>query len=98
MNGVSSYANGFLHSAKTLNVIGKDGKSALPVATEMQDLSMVQWLLEHGADVDFYDPAYKVIDETAFLYAGQNGLSDVLEILIPYQPDVSIRNGYGGIP
>ena len=57
---------------------------------------MVQWLLEHGADVDFYDPNYKIIDQTAFLYAGANGLNDILEILIPYEPNVSIRNGYGG--
>ena len=45
---------------------------------------------------DFYDPDYKIIDQTAFLYAGANGLNDILEILILYKPDVSIRNGYGG--
>jgi ankyrin repeat protein len=57
---------------------------------------MVQWLLEHGADIDFYDPAYEIIDKTAFLYAGANGFNDILDTLIPYQPNVSIRNGYGG--
>jgi ankyrin repeat protein len=57
---------------------------------------MVQWLLEHGAEVDFYDPAYEIIDRTAFLYAGANGFNDILEILISHKPNVSIRNGYGG--
>ena len=57
---------------------------------------MVQWLLEHGANVDFYNPDDKIIDQTAFLSAGANGFNDILEILIPYEPDVSIRNGYGG--
>ena len=90
------YLNEFLHSKKTLNVIGSDGKSAFLVATEMRDPTMVKWLLEHGADVDFYDPDYEIIDRTAFLYAGANGLNDILEILILYKPDVSIRNGYGG--
>ena len=95
-NQYYQHVNEFLHSRQTLNVIGRDGKSALLVATEIQDTKMVQWLLEHGADVDFYDPDYKIIDQTAFLYAGANGLNDILEILIPYKPDVSIRNGYGG--
>ena len=90
------YLNEYLHSGQTLNVTGSDGKSALLVATELQDVPMVQWLLEHGADVDFYDPNYKIIDQTVFLYAGANGLNDILEILIPYKPNVSIRNGYGG--
>ena len=90
------YLNEYLNSGQTLNVIGSDGKSALLVVTEMRDPAMVQWLLEHGADVDFYDPNYEIIDRTAFLYAGANGLNDILEILIPYKPDVSIRNGYGG--
>ena len=90
------YLNEYLNSGQTFNVIGSDGKSALLVATEMRDPAIVKWLLEHGADVDFFDPNYKIIDRTAFLYAGANGLNDILEILIPYQPDVSIRNGYGG--
>jgi ankyrin repeat protein len=90
------YLNEYLNSGQTLNVIGSDGKSALLVAVETRDPTMVKWLLEHGADVDFYDPNYEIIDRTAFLYAGANGLNDILEILIPYKPDVSIRNGYGG--
>lgn len=88
--------NEYLNSEQTLNVIGTDGKSALLIAAEMRDPTMVKWLLEHGADIDFYDPNYEIIDRTAFLYAGANGLNDILEILIPYNPDVSIRNGYGG--
>ena len=90
------YLNEYLNSGQTLNIIGSDGKSALLVAAEMRDPTMVKWLLEHGADVDFYDPNYDIIDRTAFLYAGAHGLNDILEILIPYKPDVSIRNGYGG--
>jgi ankyrin repeat protein len=94
--GNYQYLNEYLNSGQTLNAIGSDGKSALLVAADMQDPTMVKWLLGHGADVDFYDPEYNIIDRTAFLYAGANGLNDILEILIPYQPDVSIRNGYGG--
>lgn len=88
--------NQLVKSGQAPNVIGEDGKSALLVATERNDVAMVQWLLEHGANVDFYDPAYQIIDKTAFLCAGARGLNAILEVLIPYQPNVSIRNGYGG--
>ena len=90
------YLNEFLQNRKNLNAVGSNGKSALLIATEMQDLAMIAWLLEHGADVDFYDPACDNIERTPFLYAGAHGLDKILEILIPYNPDVSIRNGYGG--
>src|SRR5260221_8392070 len=92
------YLKEALSFEQTPNVIGSDGKSALLVATERHDISMIQWLLKHGADIDFYDPDYKIIDQTAFLYAGANGFNDILELLLPYKPDVSIRNGYGGNP
>src|SRR5258706_2281483 len=90
------YLKEALSFEQTPNVIGSDGKSALLVATERHDISMIQWLLKHGADIDFYDHDYKIIDQTAFLYAGANGFNDILELLLPYKPDVSIRNGYGG--
>jgi ankyrin repeat protein len=90
------YLDKAVRSGQTLDVIGSDGKSALLTATARRDTTMVQWLLEHGADVDFYDPTYDIIDKTAFLYASAHGFNDFLEILIPYTPNVSIRNGYGG--
>ncbi len=100
INAVKAQDYAYLHASilagQTPNVVGNDGKSALLVATEAHDPSMVRWLLEHGAQVDFYDPAYSILDQTAFLAAGANGFTDILEILIPYEPDVAIRNGVGG--
>ena len=52
----------------------------------MNNALMVQWLLEHGANVDFYSPDYKIIDQTAFLSAGANGFNDILEILSHTHP------------
>src|SRR5258706_12609554 len=100
INAVKNYDYGYLKEAlssgQTPYVIGHVGKTALLVATERRYPLMVQWLLEHGADIDFYVPSYKIIDQTAFLYAGANGFNDILEILTTHKPDVSIRNGYGG--
>src|SRR5262245_58571796 len=90
------YLNEAIRAGQRPDVIGSNGKSALCVATERGDVAMVQWLLDHGADVDFFDPAYEIIDKTAFLYAGAHGLNEILEVLIPHHPNVSLRNGYGG--
>jgi ankyrin repeat protein len=91
-----AYLHTHILAGQTPNVVGHDGKSALLVATEAHDPSMVQWLLEHGAHVDFYNPDYQITDQTAFLAAGANGFNDILDILLPYEPDAAIRNGVGG--
>jgi ankyrin repeat protein len=57
------YLNKYIISGQTPNVVGDDGKSALLIASEAHDPPMVQWLLEHGTNVDFYNPDYKIIDQ-----------------------------------
>jgi len=79
-----------------INSVDDEGKTALLVATENENPSVVQWLLEHGADVDYHDQNAVFIDKTPFLYAGANGLNEILDLLIEYNPDTSILNGYGG--
>ena len=94
--GEYDYLREALAAGRSPDVIGSVGKSALLVAAERRDATMVRWLLDHGADVDLYDPRSGVTYPTPFLYAGAEGLDDFLEIMIPHKPDVSIRNGYGG--
>jgi ankyrin repeat protein len=57
---------------------------------------MVKWLISKGADIDYFDATKNIIDQTPFLYAGAYGLDDILDVLIPLNPDVNIKNGYGG--
>lgn len=79
-----------------INCVDKEGRTALLAATEGNLPTVVRWLLEQGVKIDYFDPSSKLIDQTAFLYAGANGLNEILEILIPFNPDVGIVNGYGG--
>lgn len=86
----------YLQHGIDVNSLDKDGKTGILISTEMNNIEMIKWLVEHGADIDFRDQNKKIIDNTPFLYAGAKGLDEILDILIPLNPDVNILNGYGG--
>ncbi len=80
-------------------------KSLLYLATEQGNLEMVDLLLKMGAFVDFpYDKAnrlseqrnFDVIDPTPLLYAGAHGQTEIVERLLLEDPNLEIRNHYGG--
>ena len=79
-----------------INSFNEDGKTAILLATEQNHPNLVKWLLKKGANIDLFDKSRDFIDKTPFLFAGANGLNEILDILIPYNPDVNIVNGYGG--
>jgi ankyrin repeat protein len=80
----------------SVNATNSSGHTALLAATDENNVEMVKWLINKGADIDFFDVTKDLIDQTPFLYAGAYGLDDILDILIPLKPDVHIKNGYGG--
>ena len=86
------YLEKMLEEGADINCVDKDGKTALLVAAEENSPEVVKWLLDHGADIDYFDPETRLIDKTAFLYAGAKGLNEILKILIPFNPDVGIVN------
>jgi len=82
-------------------------KTLLYLATENNDLGMVDLLLRKGALVDFPFGAengnrvmeqyeFKVVDPTPFLYAAAHGQVEILNRLVQENPDLEIRNYYGG--
>ncbi|OLS28748.1 MAG: putative ankyrin repeat protein [Candidatus Heimdallarchaeota archaeon LC_2] len=79
-----------------INSTDKNFKTSILIATELNNVEMVRWLVQEGAEIDFIKKPDGTIDNTPFLYAGANGLDDILDILIPQKPDVNILNGYGG--
>ncbi|MCE7736006.1 MAG: ankyrin repeat domain-containing protein [Candidatus Heimdallarchaeota archaeon] len=86
----------YMHKGMDINSLDEDGKTGILISTEQNNIEMVRWLADRGADIDFRDQTKKIIDNTPFLYAGAKGLDDILDILIPLNPDVNILNGYGG--
>jgi len=80
-------------------------KSLLYLATERGNLKLVDLLLKKGASVDFpFDKENRsseqknidFIDPTPLLYAGAHGQTKIVERLIEENPNLEIRNHYGG--
>jgi ankyrin repeat protein len=85
-----------LESGITINSFDREGQTAVLLVTKENNNAALRFLVKFGADIDAYAQETSLIDQTAFLYAGANGLNEILSILIPENPDVTITNGYGG--
>ena len=85
-----------LEAGVSINSLDEQGRTAVLIVTEENNPSALRFLVKNGADIDAYDPEYKQVDPTAFLYAGARGFNELLAILIPEHPDVTLTNGYGG--
>jgi len=68
------------------------GRTPLMVATLENDLFKVKELIEAGADINLQDD----LQDNPFLYAGAEGLTEILELLIAAKPDLKLLNRYGG--
>lgn len=86
----------YLNNGLDINCTDKNGKTGILIATEQENTDMVRWFVDNGADINHRGSSNEIIDNTPFLYAGANGLDDILKILIPHNPDVTILNRYGG--
>lgn len=70
-----------------------DGRTPVMVATMARQTSAVRALVDAGADVDIRDNRL----DNVFLYAGANGLLDILRIANEAGADPAITNRFGGI-
>ena len=85
-----------LSEGADVNTTNALGKTALLAATEQRRAATVAFLLDHNPDIDHFGAGHNLIDQTPFLHAGAIGADDILDLLIPRKPDVTILNGYGG--
>ncbi len=69
------------------------GRSALLIAVQADNLGLAQLLVARGADPNAVDDRL----ETPWLSTGVTGSVQMLEILVAAQPDMTIKNRYGGI-
>lgn len=76
-----------------LNVRDARGRTALMAATYANQPAAVELLLEAGADVDLQDDMLN----NPFLYAGAEGLLEILKLTHRAGADPTIRNRYGGV-
>lgn len=75
-----------------LEVRGRRGATPLVAATKANRVEVARALLEAGADPDAKDD----IEDSAFLYAGAEGLTDILALTIEHGADAKSLNRYDG--
>lgn len=75
------------------DVRGNGGMTPLLAATKADQPAAFQALLEAGADVDLQDDRL----DNPFLYAGAEGLLDILKLANEAGADPAITNRYGGV-
>jgi ankyrin repeat protein len=77
-----------------INSKDADNETAIIIATERNDVAMVNLLLEHKANINI---ASDKIDNTPIMIASVKGYRDIVQLLIEKSnPDMTILNGYGG--
>jgi len=69
------------------------GRTALLLAATYDHVPIAQLLVAHGASADALDDR----NDTPWLVTGVTGSVAMLEALLPANPDMKIRNRYGGI-
>ena len=81
--------------ADGLDIDARDaqGRTAILAATVARQTAAVAALLDAGADVDLQDDRL----DNPFLYAGAEGLLDILRLVNAAGADPAITNRYGGI-
>ncbi|BEJ14094.1 hypothetical protein CspHIS471_0312680 [Cutaneotrichosporon sp. HIS471] len=71
----------------------KTGRTALLIASLADDIPAAKVLLEAGASPNSMDE----MSQTPWLVTGVTGSVGMLEAILPYKPDMNLRNRYGGI-
>jgi uncharacterized protein len=69
-----------------------NGRTPLLLAVTADQLAVARLLVYLGADPDAVDDQH----DTPWLVTGVTGSVDMLEVLLPARPDLTIRNRFGG--
>ena len=82
-----------LGQGQPIDAVDADGRTPVMVATVARQTEAVRVLVDAGADVDVRDNRL----DNVFLYAGANGLLDILRIANEAGADPALTNRFGGI-
>ncbi|CDK30175.1 ankyrin repeat domain-containing protein [Candidatus Babela massiliensis] len=86
-------ANILISHGADVNIVKEGFPSTLIVVADSEDnlYNQVEFLLNHGANIDFQD----VDGNTALIYAVQQNLEDIVRLLIAYNADPNLTNEEG---
>jgi uncharacterized protein len=81
-----------MRAGASLETRDERGRTPLLLAATQDRLGVARLLVYLGADPDALDDRH----DTPWLVTGVTGSVDMLEVLLPAEPDVTIRNRFGG--
>jgi ankyrin repeat protein len=96
LNGDFSRVEFLIDQGVNIDNVDSSGRTAVLAATQNNHVPIVKLLVKSGANINLSKTPNSITDNTPFLHAGANGLDEILDILIPLNPDVNILNKYGG--
>jgi len=82
-----------LEAGADLETRDGQGRTALLLAATFDHVEVAEVLVERGASADALDDRH----DTPWLVTGVTGSVAMLEALLPADPDLTIRNRYGGV-
>ena len=91
--GTLSDIDSAIENGANLQARDANGRTALLIAATENHVAVAKRLVDLGADVDALDDRH----DTPWLVTGVTGSVAMLEVLLPANPDLTIRNRYGGI-
>lgn len=91
-DGDAAAARAALRNRADLKARNDKGQTALVVATKAKQTEVAVLLLDAGADPDTKDQ----LQDSAFLYAGAEGLNEILRATLRHGADVTSTNRFGG--
>src|SRR4249920_590104 len=84
---------GALRSGADIEARDDHERTALLLAASYDHVDVARVLIANGADPDALDDRH----DTPWLVTGVTGSVEMLEVLLPANPDLTIRNRFGGV-
>ncbi|MBC1499545.1 ankyrin repeat domain-containing protein [Listeria weihenstephanensis] len=88
----SQQIEALLKQGAQVDTVNTRGESGLLVSTHDNNIPMAKLFLQYGANVNLQDK----IEDSPFLYAGAEGRTEILKLMIPHKPDYTLTNRFGG--
>ncbi len=96
MGGDVDYVKGLIVQGANPNSSDSQGMSALAIACQDDNAEVVNYLLDHGADVNAHGGKGEVTDRTALMAAASNGAHiKIVHLLVDRGADVNTRGELG---
>lgn len=88
----SEMAKALIDAGSNTNHVNCNKKTCLMFASQNNDVQLIEYLLEHGAHIDWYYQKGNNIGSTALMFAADGGHLEAVECLLKHGAQVNIIN------